>query len=120
MGIRRAASAVRLGQCSGPPSPQTPQANLAEERCRPRISIIIAHQHDQRLEDTLLSVLECRPKDCEIIVAHDGRTPIPINWPMKFSLLKPMLAARKLPKSTKPIRSLFASRALAQRRCQGN
>ncbi len=38
----------------------------------PRISIIIAHQHDQRLEDTLLSVLECRPKDCEVIVAHDG------------------------------------------------
>lgn len=38
----------------------------------PRISIIIAHQHDQRLEDTLLSVLECRPRDCEIIVAHDG------------------------------------------------
>lgn len=38
----------------------------------PRISIIIAHQHDQRLEDTLLSILECRPKDCEIIVAHDG------------------------------------------------
>lgn len=38
----------------------------------PRISIIIAHQHDQRLEDTLLSVLECRPRDCEVIVAHDG------------------------------------------------
>lgn len=38
----------------------------------PRISIIIAHQHDQRLEDTLLSVLESRPRDCEIIVAHDG------------------------------------------------
>ena len=38
----------------------------------PRISIIIAHEHDQRLEDTLLSVLECRPRDCEIIVAHDG------------------------------------------------
>ncbi len=38
----------------------------------PRISIIIAHQHDQRLEETLLSVLECRPRDCEVIVAHDG------------------------------------------------
>ncbi len=38
----------------------------------PRISIIIAHQQDQRLEDTLLSVLESRPRDCEIIVAHDG------------------------------------------------
>ncbi len=37
-----------------------------------RISIVIAHQNDQRLEDTLLSVLENRPRDCEIIVAHDG------------------------------------------------
>lgn len=38
----------------------------------PRISIVIAHHNDQRLEDTLLSVLENRPRDCEIIVAHDG------------------------------------------------
>lgn len=38
----------------------------------PRISIIVAHHNDQRLEDTLLSVLENRPRDCEIIVAHDG------------------------------------------------
>lgn len=45
----------------------------------PRISIIVAHQHDQRLEDTLLSVLECRPRDCEIIVAHDGSYADPYN-----------------------------------------
>lgn len=38
----------------------------------PRLSIIIAHQNDQRLENTLLSVLENRPSDSEIIVAHDG------------------------------------------------
>ncbi len=38
----------------------------------PRVSIIVAHQQDKRLEDTLLSVLENRPRDCEIIVAHDG------------------------------------------------
>jgi hypothetical protein len=38
----------------------------------PRLSIIIAHQNDQRLETTLLSVLENRPRDSEIIVAHDG------------------------------------------------
>jgi len=38
----------------------------------PRLSIIIAHQCDQRLEDTLLSILENRPADSEIIVAHDG------------------------------------------------
>lgn len=38
----------------------------------PRLSIIVAHHNDQRLEDTLLSVLENRPRDSEIIVAHDG------------------------------------------------
>ncbi len=38
----------------------------------PRLSIIIAHRNDQQLEDTILSVLENRPRDCEIIVAHDG------------------------------------------------
>ncbi|MCC6509605.1 MAG: glycosyltransferase family 2 protein [Pirellulaceae bacterium] len=45
----------------------------------PRISIIIAHQNDQRLEDTLLSVLENRPRDCEVIVAHDGSYADPYN-----------------------------------------
>ena len=39
----------------------------------PRLSIIIPHRHnDQRLESTILSVLENRPHDCEIIVVHDG------------------------------------------------
>lgn len=39
----------------------------------PRLSVIIPHRHDdQRLEATLLSVLENRPKDCEVIVVHDG------------------------------------------------
>ncbi len=38
----------------------------------PRLSIIIPHRNDQQLEDTILSVLENRPRDCEIIVAHDG------------------------------------------------
>ncbi len=39
----------------------------------PRLSIIVPHrQHDARLEATLLSVLENRPDDCEIIVVHDG------------------------------------------------
>ncbi len=38
----------------------------------PRLSIIVAHQNDQRLEETLLSVLENRPHDCEVLVAHDG------------------------------------------------
>jgi len=38
----------------------------------PRLSIIIPHRNDQQLEDTILSVLENRPRDCEIIVAYDG------------------------------------------------
>lgn len=39
----------------------------------PRLSIIIPHRGDDvRLETTLLSVLENRPTDCEVIVAHDG------------------------------------------------
>jgi len=38
----------------------------------PRLSIIIPHRNDQQLEETILSVLENRPRDCEIIVAHDG------------------------------------------------
>ncbi len=39
----------------------------------PSLSIVIPYrQHDQRLEDTILSVLENRPLDCEVIVVHDG------------------------------------------------
>jgi hypothetical protein len=38
----------------------------------PRLSIIIPHRNDQLLEETILSVLENRPRDCEIIVVHDG------------------------------------------------
>lgn len=39
----------------------------------PRLSIIVPHRHnDSRLEDTLVSLLENRPADSEIIVVHDG------------------------------------------------
>ena len=39
----------------------------------PRLSIIVPHrQDDQQLEATILSVLENRPRDCEVIVVHDG------------------------------------------------
>ncbi len=39
----------------------------------PRLSIIVPHQHqDSQLEATLLSLLENRPDDSEIIVIHDG------------------------------------------------
>lgn len=42
----------------------------------PRLSIIIPRrQDDQRLEATLLSVLENRPEDSEILVVHDGTYP---------------------------------------------
>lgn len=39
----------------------------------PRLSIIVPYRNsDARLEMTLLSVLENRPQDCEIIVVHSG------------------------------------------------
>lgn len=39
----------------------------------PHLSIIIPHRHnDPRFETTVLSVLENRPDDCEIIAVHDG------------------------------------------------
>jgi hypothetical protein len=39
----------------------------------PRLSVIVPHQgDDKRLETTLVSVLENRPDDCEILVVHDG------------------------------------------------
>ncbi|MCA9129120.1 MAG: glycosyltransferase [Planctomycetales bacterium] len=39
----------------------------------PRLSIIVPHrQDDLRLEATLVSILENRPNDCEIVVVHDG------------------------------------------------
>lgn len=39
----------------------------------PRLSIIVPYRNnDARLELTLLSVLENRPQDCEIIVVHSG------------------------------------------------
>ncbi len=39
----------------------------------PRLSIIVPHRsHDSQLEMTLLSLLENRPDDCEVIVVHNG------------------------------------------------
>lgn len=39
----------------------------------PRLSIVIPFRHDEeRLESTLLSVLERRPEESEVIVVHDG------------------------------------------------
>ncbi len=39
----------------------------------PRLSIIIPHRDNSlRMEETLISVLENRPNNCEILVAHDG------------------------------------------------
>lgn len=39
----------------------------------PRLSVIIPHRRDDKeLEATVLSVLENRPSECEVIVVHDG------------------------------------------------
>lgn len=39
----------------------------------PRFSVVIPHRRDdERLEVTLLSVLENRPSNCEVLVVHDG------------------------------------------------
>lgn len=44
----------------------------------PRLSIIIPYQNDDTtLESTILSVLENRPEDSEVIVVHDGSYPDP-------------------------------------------
>lgn len=46
----------------------------------PRLSIVIAVSGDsQQLDDTLLSVLENRPTDCEILVVHDKPYHDPYN-----------------------------------------
>ena len=50
-----------------------PHCQAREEGSVPRLSIIVPHRHnDARLEMTLLSLLENRPHECEIIVVHDG------------------------------------------------
>jgi hypothetical protein len=56
-------------------------SSASQEECSvPRLSIIIPYrQQDQRLEATLLSVLENRPEDCEIVVVHDGSYADPYN-----------------------------------------
>ena len=44
----------------------------------PRLSIIVPHCNDDaRLELTLLSVLENRPQECEVLVVHNGSYPNP-------------------------------------------
>ncbi len=46
---------------------------ISEESSVPRLTIIIPHRSsDERLEETLVSVLENRPDDSELIVVHDG------------------------------------------------
>lgn len=46
----------------------------------PRLSIIVPYRHDDlRMETTILSVLENRPRDCEVIVVHDGSYEDPYN-----------------------------------------
>lgn len=68
----------------------------------PRLSIIIPYRrHDQRLEATLISVLENRPEDCEIIVAHDG------SYTDPYELRDEVLFVEEEPRST-PVQLLNA------------
>jgi Glycosyl transferase family 2 len=60
----------------------------------PRLSIIIPHRNDQHLEDTILSVLENRPRDCEIIVVHDG------SYRDPYQLADEVVYVQEEPKST--------------------
>jgi hypothetical protein len=60
----------------------------------PRLSIIIPHRNDQQLEETILSVLENRPRDCEIIVVHDG------SYCDPYQLADEVVYVQEEPKST--------------------
>lgn len=80
----------------------TPSASLslltrtvnAEGFSVPRLSIIIPHRNDQNLEETILSVLENRPRDCEIIVVHDG------SYSDPYRLADEVVYVREEPKTT--------------------
>ena len=61
----------------------------------PRLSIIIPHRgDDQRLEETILSVLENRPRDCEVVVVHDG------SYRDPYELTDEVVYVQEDPKST--------------------
>ena len=61
----------------------------------PRLSIIIPHRgDDQRLEETILSVLENRPRDCEVVVVHDG------SYRDPYELSDEVIYVQEDPKST--------------------
>ncbi len=61
----------------------------------PRLSIIIPHRgDDQRLEETILSVLENRPRDCEVLVVHNG------SYRDPYELTDELVYVQEDPKST--------------------
>lgn len=48
--------------------------SVARKESDVRVSIVVPHLGDDALfEDSLVSVLENRPADCEVLVSHDGR-----------------------------------------------
>ena len=56
----------------------------------PRLSIIVPHLHDDSgLELTLLSILENRESDFEILIAHDGRYSDPYSLDQDEAILIP-------------------------------
>ncbi len=60
----------------------------------PRLSIIVPHRKDHQLEETILSVLENRPRDCEIIVVHDG------SYRDPYRLVDEVVYVQEEPKAT--------------------
>lgn len=60
------------GRFSLETEPSVQASSPTRRKFVPRLSIIIPHQSDSQLENSLLSVLEHRPQDCEVIVPHDG------------------------------------------------
>jgi hypothetical protein len=68
----------------------------------PRLSTIIPHQgNDSALETTILSVLENQPRDCEVIVVHDGSYSDPYQLSDELLLIEE--------RSSNPVRRLNAA-----------
>lgn len=97
--MRRAAHPLRRTDCGEPIvanrvcEPASANAgNFKGPFNVPRLTIIIpATGDDQRLEETLGSVLRHRPADCEVVVAHDGAyaDPYDLGDEVRFVSIRP-------------------------------
>ena len=70
----------------------------------PRLSIIIpALGNSARLESTLVSVLENRPLDCDIIVVHTGEYNDPYDLAGEIHVARPAIPrVRRVPDERTP------------------